>query len=116
MAYADLDASPTKAWMIENRAAEEVRDIYALGFGKRPAEELYDVRNDPHHMNNLAGDPAFAARKRALAERLRAVLQGAGRPAHGRGAVPVRGRAVHRLAVPGRHRGAARGAGAGRAP
>ena len=74
VAYADLDASPTKAWMIENRAVDEVRDIYALGFGKRPAEELYDVRNDPHHMRNLAGDPAFAAQKRALAERLRAVL------------------------------------------
>ena len=80
VAYADLDASPTKAWMIENRAAEEVRDLYALGFGKRPAEELYDVRNDPHHMNNLAGDPAFAARKRALAERLRAVLREQGDP------------------------------------
>ena len=80
VAYADLDASPTKAWMIENRAAGEVRDVYALGFGKRPAEELYDVRNDPHHMRNLAGDPAFAAQKRALAERMQAVLREQGDP------------------------------------
>ena len=34
VAYADLDASPTKAWMIENRAADAVRDAYALGFGQ----------------------------------------------------------------------------------
>ena len=66
--------------MIENRAAGGVRDLYALGFGKRPAEELYDVRNDPHHMRNLAGDPAFAAQKRALAERLAGVLREQGDP------------------------------------
>ena len=79
-AYADLDASPTKAWMIENRAADEVRDVYALGFGKRPAEELYDVRSDPDHMRNLAACPAFAVRKRTLVERLQAVLREQGDP------------------------------------
>lgn len=29
-------------------------------FGKRPAEELYDLSKDPHEVNNLAGDPAYA--------------------------------------------------------
>ena len=28
-------------------------------FGPRPAEELYDHRNDPHEINNLAENPAF---------------------------------------------------------
>lgn len=29
-------------------------------FGKRPAEELYDLEKDPHQVNNLATDLAFA--------------------------------------------------------
>ena len=28
--------------------------------GKRPAEELYDLRNDPGQLDNIASDPAFA--------------------------------------------------------
>ncbi|MCG8579565.1 MAG: sulfatase [Bacteroidales bacterium] len=28
-------------------------------FGIRPNEELYDMENDPHQMNNLANDPVF---------------------------------------------------------
>ena len=30
-------------------------------FGKRPAEELYDLRKDPHEIHNLAGLPEHAA-------------------------------------------------------
>ncbi|WP_236621951.1 sulfatase-like hydrolase/transferase [Novipirellula maiorica] len=29
-------------------------------FGVRPTEELYDIANDPHQINNLAGDPQYA--------------------------------------------------------
>ena len=75
LAYADIDASPTKAWMIHNRADEEFREVFQIGFGKRPAEELYDVRNDPHHMKNLARDPDYTSRKQALSEKLEAVLR-----------------------------------------
>jgi|GEM_PF-4480577 len=39
---------------------------FALIFGKRPAEELYDVRKDPAQIHNLASDPAYADPLRQL--------------------------------------------------
>lgn len=33
--------------------------VDGIFFGPRPAEELYDHRNDPHEVNNLATDPKF---------------------------------------------------------
>lgn len=42
----------------------------AAWFEPRPAEEFYDLQNDPHEVNNLAGDPAY----REEIERLRKAL------------------------------------------
>ena len=69
-AFADMDASPTKAWLIRHRNEPQWQNIYDLAFGKRPAEELYDVRKDPDMMNNLAGNTDFAKVKEKLAKRL----------------------------------------------
>ena len=55
--FKDLDAGPTKAWLILNRAREDVRPLFEIAIGKRPLEELYDLRVDPDHMNNVADDP-----------------------------------------------------------
>jgi uncharacterized sulfatase len=79
-AFADMDASPTKAWLVHHRNEPQWKDIYDLAFGKRPAEELYDVRKDPDMMNNLAGNPDFAKVKEKLASRLMAELKRAGDP------------------------------------
>ena len=70
--YPDLDASPTKAWMIHHRA--EIPTAFELGFGKRPAEELYALGTDPHYLNNLAADPSYTETKVALSAQLLAVL------------------------------------------
>jgi len=58
--FGDLDASPTKAWMIENRNEPEFKKHYELGFGKRPARELYILANDPDQMINVAEVPQYA--------------------------------------------------------
>ena len=71
----DLDAGPTKAWLVLNRAREDVRPLFEIAIGKRPLEELYDLRIDPDHMNNVADDPAYADTRQELAGRLEAVLK-----------------------------------------
>ncbi|MEM7033645.1 MAG: sulfatase [Chloroflexota bacterium] len=73
--YGDLDAGPTKAWMIHNRANEDVQPLFELGFGKRPREELFDLQADPHYMHNLADDPQYVDVKQQLSEQLMAILQ-----------------------------------------
>lgn len=78
--YADMDVGPTKAWLIGQRHDPAGKRFFDFAFGRRPAEELYDVRQDPDQMKNLAGDPAFAGVKTQLAERLLRTLTEAGDP------------------------------------
>jgi len=73
--YPDMDASPTKAWMIHHRAEADVRELFELGFGKRPREELYDLRVDPCYMNNVAGEPGYGDAQKELAATLMQVLR-----------------------------------------
>ena len=51
-------------------AADKVRR-----YENRPAEELYDVINDPYEWNNLADDPKYAEQKQQLREKLLAWMQ-----------------------------------------
>lgn len=70
-AFADMDASPTKAWLIAHRHESEWKWQYDYAFGKRPAEELYDLKKDPEQTNNVAADPAYAKQKAELATQLK---------------------------------------------
>ncbi len=79
-AYADMDSSPTKAWLVTHRNDPEWKWHYEFAFGKRPGEELYDVRNDPDQVKNLAGDPAYAKQKQELSSRLMRLLTDAKDP------------------------------------
>lgn len=46
--------------LLRLRDAGELTETQALWFREtRPAEELFDTYNDPHEINNLAGDPAY---------------------------------------------------------
>jgi arylsulfatase A-like enzyme len=79
-AFADMDASPTKAWLIGQRREAQWRWHYDYAFAKRPAEELYDLRRDPDQTKNLAADPAHADVKQELAARLVKILTEAADP------------------------------------
>lgn len=76
----DYDASPTKAWIVENRNDPEHKRFYDYAFGKRPAEELYILAEDPHQMKNVAEDSKYAEIKKQLSDRLMAELKATGDP------------------------------------
>ncbi len=44
-------------------------------FIERPAEELYDLKTDPHEMHNLAGDPKQASRLASMNAELKAWMK-----------------------------------------
>lgn len=68
----DTDASPTKK-LVED-LGEENR-FWQFSYGKRPAEELFDLATDPDCVKNLADVAAHQARKTALREKLFAELK-----------------------------------------
>lgn len=78
IAFGDLDASPTKAYQINNRHTEP--RLYDLGYGKRPAEELYDLRNDPDQICNVAYWSRYQSVKEKLHDQLMAELNKLGDP------------------------------------
>lgn len=79
-AYPDMDASPTKAWLVRHGHEPAWRWLFDYAFARRPAEELYDLRTDPDQIKNVAADPAHAEVRRMLAARLDAALREAGDP------------------------------------
>ena len=82
--YGDTDGGPTKTYLWRNR--EKFPELFRLAFGKRPAEELYDVREDPFNMRNLAGKAQYEKIRKDLAARLDAYLKRTADPrALGRG-------------------------------
>ena len=69
--FGDTDNGPTKTYMIENRDKDEThRRLYDLAFGKRPAEELFELKSDPDQLKNVAADPTYADIKKKLSTAL----------------------------------------------
>ena len=76
----NIDPSPTKQFLRLNRKRSKVLRFAELAFGKRPSEELYDLRSDPGQLNDIASDKTYAATKRWLRQRLDAELVKSGDP------------------------------------
>ncbi len=85
--YADMDAGPTKAWLIAQRDNPEWRREYDLAFAKRPREELYVLRDDPDQVHNVAGEPEQAQVVADLRTRLMDELRRTGDPRMAQGDV-----------------------------
>tara|TARA_R110000850_G_scaffold6593_10_gene25470 strand:- start:506 stop:883 length:378 start_codon:yes stop_codon:yes gene_type:complete len=75
--FGDLDASPTKAWMVENREDAKYQAQYEFGFGRRAERELYVLADDSDQVGNRSGDPSLAEVEAVLHRRLMNELKGA---------------------------------------
>jgi N-sulfoglucosamine sulfohydrolase len=75
----DLYNSPTWQAMF-HRGEKNMGKRTVDQFLHRPAEELYDVANDPAEARNLAGDPKYAATLAELREKVRAWQKKTGDP------------------------------------
>jgi len=68
--YGDVDGGPTKVYMMDHRNDAAIKPLFALGFDKRPAEELYILKDDPYNLHNQASNPQYAQVRNDLKSRL----------------------------------------------
>ena len=76
----DEDAGPTKAWLVGVRNDPKWKAHFEWVYGKRPREELYDLKSDPHQSKNVAADPMYATTRATLEQRLMGELKRTGDP------------------------------------
>jgi len=60
-----------KPW-VEKAQTDKFAAKRVSGYLNRPAEELYDIVNDPHELNNLSGDEKYRPIMDAMAKKLQA--------------------------------------------
>ena len=83
--YGDCDnkgnvgSSPSKAAVVATKDTDRAR-FFDLAMAKRPAEELYDLTNDPCALTNLATVAGAAPVREKLAADLEAYLRKTGDP------------------------------------
>ena len=78
--FPDEDAGPAKAWLVGQRDNPMWRPFFDLAYAKRPREELYDLKSDPHQVKNIAADPKYADTRAKLEARLMDELKRTGDP------------------------------------
>ena len=69
--YHDIDACPTLDWMIKYQSdSDRNQNLFNASVALRPAEELYDIQNDPACLNNLIDQPGNSKLRDSLRKQL----------------------------------------------
>jgi N-sulfoglucosamine sulfohydrolase len=76
--YFDIDASPSKSFMIDNM--DKWPQLFEVAYNKRSGEQLYDIHNDPGCLKNIANDPSYQKIKDELSLLLEDELKRQGDP------------------------------------
>lgn len=74
--HGDVDACPSKTFML----TAKLQPYHDMAFGRRPADELYRLAEDPGQIRNLAQVPELAAVRAQLREALENHLKRTGDP------------------------------------
>jgi uncharacterized sulfatase len=69
--FGEVDSSPTKILLMDNKDKPGFKRFYDLAFAKRPAEELYELAKDSGQITNLAGQPKYAKIQKELSTLLK---------------------------------------------
>ncbi|WP_047247559.1 sulfatase family protein [Maribacter thermophilus] len=67
--YLNCDGGPTKTAILDSKG-DGKNVFWELSFGKRPPEELYNIKTDPQCLNNLAGKEDFVSLKEDLYQQM----------------------------------------------
>ncbi|MEA3212587.1 MAG: N-sulfoglucosamine sulfohydrolase [Chthoniobacter sp.] len=78
--YLDCDGGATKSFILDAHRANHADPHWALCFGLRPGEELYDLSKDPDCLHNLALGPQTSSEQSALREQMLGELRQQGDP------------------------------------
>jgi N-sulfoglucosamine sulfohydrolase len=64
--FGDIDGGPTKDLLLQRKDDPAIARYFNLATAQRPAEELYDLRKDPHQLENVAAKVEYAGAKTVL--------------------------------------------------
>jgi len=78
--YYDIDGSPSKTYLLENRDQPDGKALFEATCGKNPGEQLYDIRRDAACLRNLAESPEHTEVKARLRKELDDTLTAQGDP------------------------------------
>lgn len=78
--YSNVDASPSKTETIQARRKSETEYLWKLSFGKRLAEELYNIMDDSYCIYNLADKQEYNSIKEKLRKEMFSKLVEQGDP------------------------------------
>ncbi|MEP6593913.1 MAG: sulfatase [Acidobacteriota bacterium] len=78
--FGDIDGGPSKDVLLDRRADPAIARLFDLATAKRPEDELFDLKKDPHQLVDVARDPAYAATRLRLRQELEAWQRTTGDP------------------------------------
>lgn len=78
--YLNCDGGATKSFILNNQKSKQYKKYWQMNFGKRPHDELYDLKSDPDCVYNLAEQKNYSKLKNKLKSTLFAELKKQGDP------------------------------------